>query len=100
MKLTPSELTPKRYLVSMCSKAGSYHFLNTTTTITRPANANPATDSPITLPPENATLSASLNELRAACVVRALAWVAAFIPMNPAAIERIDPIQNATAISQ
>ena len=69
-------------------------------TMTSPATASPATERPITLPPENATFSASLNDFCAAWEVRTFAWVAAFIPMKPAASERSDPIQKATAISQ
>ena len=73
---------------------------NSAITITKPPMASPATPMPITLPPVNATLSASRTDLRAAWVVGALAKVAAFIPMKPAAMEKIAPIQNATATSQ
>ena len=36
-----------------------------------------------------------MRELRAACAVRALAWVAVFIPMNPQRPEKNPPVRKA-----
>jgi hypothetical protein len=55
---------------------------------------------PITVPPENATLSAGASPMRAAAVVRTLAFVATFMPAHPAAAEEAAPTMNAPAICQ
>jgi hypothetical protein len=57
--------------------------------------------SPMTEPPKKATASAlSRPRVRAACAVRTLALVAAFIPTNPASIEHIAPEMKASAVRE
>ncbi|CAI8236556.1 MAG: Uncharacterised protein [Flavobacteriaceae bacterium] len=65
-----------------------------------PKTANPATPSPITVPPPNDTLSAFGKLVFAACVVLTLVLVAIFIPIFPAYAEKIAPKINAIAIDQ
>ena len=55
---------------------------------------------PMTAPPENATSSAGAMPIRAAAVVRTLALVATFIPIQPAAAEEAAPTTKAPAICQ
>ena len=64
-----------------------------------PVSPSPTTHIPITLPPENATCSASGSPFRAAFVVRMLDAVATFIPKNPDIPEHSAPNTNATATS-
>ena len=64
-----------------------------------PITPKPATHIPITDPPENATINASLRLVLAAFVVRLLDAVAAHIPMNPANAEQIAPSMKAKAIN-
>ena len=55
----------------------------------------PTTVSPITAPERNATLSPELRERIAAFAVLAEAYVAVFIPTNPASPEKKPPVRNA-----
>src|ERR1700693_3633872 len=65
----------------------------------RPRMPSAAMVRPITEPPKKATASAlSRPTVRAACAVRTLAWVAAFMPMNPASMEQTAPEMNASAV--
>jgi hypothetical protein len=67
----------------------------------RPRMPSAAMVRPITEPPKKATASAlSRPTARAACAVRTLALVAAFMPMNPASIEQIAPETNASAVRE
>ena len=66
----------------------------------RPKTAKPTTFIPIIEPPANAILRAGAKPVRAAWVVRTLAFVAAIIPKYPAKAEAIAPVTNETAINQ
>ena len=57
----------------------------------KPKTAKPATPIPITEPPVKETLRAFAKEVFAASAVLTLAFVAIFIPMNPAKAERKAP---------
>ena len=72
---------------------------NTMKKVVKPKTANPATPSPITVPPPKDTFNASGKEVRAAWVVLTLVLVAIFIPMFPAKAEKNAPKINATTIS-
>ena len=63
-----------------------------------PRTANPATPSPITVPPPKEIFRASGRLVRAACVVRTLVLVAILIPIFPATAEKTAPITKATII--
>ena len=63
----------------------------------KPKTPSPTTPSPITAPPENATSNALPRDVLAAWVVLTFAFVATFIPINPARAEQIAPTINETA---
>ena len=63
----------------------------------KPRTPRPTTPRPMTEPPANATSRALANELLAALVVLTLAFVATFIPINPASAEQIAPTTKETA---
>ena len=65
-----------------------------------PNTANPATPSPITVPPEKETFKACGKLVLAAWVVRTLALVAIRIPIFPANAEKKAPQTKATTIIQ
>ena len=65
-----------------------------------PKTASPATPKPITEPPVNDTFRAFIRLVRAASVVRTLAFVAMFIPKYPASAEKNAPTIKHTAITQ
>lgn len=65
-----------------------------------PKTAKPATPKPITVPPRKDTFNACARLVRAACVVRTLALVAIFIPINPAAAEKKQPVTKDTTINK
>jgi len=64
------------------------------------SDINPATPIPITDPPVKETFKALDREVRAACAVLTLAFVAAFIPIKPASALKKAPIKNEMAIDQ
>src|SRR3990170_2484815 len=65
----------------------------------RPRRPSEAMVRPITEPPKKATASAlSRPTVRAACAVRTLALVAAFMPMKPASMEQTAPEMKASAV--
>src|SRR3970040_363592 len=65
----------------------------------RPRMPSAAMVRPMTEPPKKATASAlSRPTVRAACAVRTLALVAAFMPMNPASMEQTAPEMKASAV--
>ncbi|CAI8309756.1 MAG: Uncharacterised protein [Flavobacteriia bacterium] len=66
----------------------------------RPRTASPATPKPITEPPVKETDKAFARLVRAACVVRTLALVAMFIPIQPAKAEKKAPIKKLMAMTQ
>ncbi len=68
--------------------------------VPRPKTAKPATPRPITVPPVKDTFKACAKEVRAACVVRTLALVAMFMPIQPAKALKKAPMTKATAINQ
>ena len=55
----------------------------------------PTTIRPMTAPLEKATLKALFKLLRAAWAVRALAFVATIMPINPDSPEKNPPLKNA-----
>ena len=65
-----------------------------------PKTANPATPIPITEPPVKDTFRALDKEVLAASAVLTFAFVAIFIPINPAKAEKIAPTTNAIPILQ
>ncbi len=65
-----------------------------------PITPSPTTPIPITDPPENAISRAFPNDSCAALVVLTFAFVATFIPMNPAKPEQNAPTIKDTATSQ
>ena len=66
----------------------------------KPKTANPATPSPMTVPPPKETFNACGKLVRAACVVRTFVFVAIFIPMFPANAEKIAPKMKAMMINK
>ena len=56
---------------------------------------SPTTTSPITAPDLKATLSPPFNDFLDAFAVLADAYVAVFIPINPASPEKNPPVRNA-----
>ena len=66
----------------------------------KPRTANPATPSPITVPPPKDTFKAFGRDVLAASVVRTFASVAIRIPMFPATAENTAPTTNAGTIIQ
>ena len=66
----------------------------------RPSTARPLTPKPITVPPLKLTCRPLARLVRAACVVRTLALVAMFMPIQPAKALKKAPIRKATAITQ
>ena len=66
----------------------------------RPKTPNPTTPNPITAPPENAISRALPKDFCAALVVLTLAFVATFIPINPARPEHNAPTTKDTATNQ
>ena len=52
------------------------------------------------MPPVKETFKPSLKLVRAACVVRTLAWVAMRMPMFPAKAEKTAPMTKATTMNQ
>ena len=67
--------------------AGQKHEVERT-----PSSANPATNRPVMAPARNASSRPPASELIAACAVRTLARTETFMPMKPAAPDRIAPI--------
>ena len=65
-----------------------------------PSTANPATPSPITVPPPNDIFNAVGKLVLAAWVVLTLVFVAIFIPIFPAHAEKNAPKTKAITISQ
>ncbi len=65
-----------------------------------PKTANPATPSPITVPPANDTFKALDKLVLAASAVLTFASVAMRIPMFPATAEKMAPMTKATTINQ
>ena len=65
-----------------------------------PNTANPATPSPITVPPPKDTFNACGKLVLAASAVRALASVAILIPIFPARAEKMAPVTKAGTIIQ
>ena len=57
-----------------------------------PRSARPATSIPVTAPDLKATSSPSESDTEAACAVRTFARTETFMPMKPAAPDRIAPI--------
>src|SRR5204863_9997529 len=82
------------------STPGAHIFIRTINKPPNPRTARPATPRPITEPPEKETDNAFAKLVRAAWVVRTLAFVAAFMPKKPARALRKAPIRNETAIDQ
>ena len=66
----------------------------------KPNTANPATPSPMIVPPVKLTLRPFERLVRAASVVLTFASVAILIPMFPATAENIAPITKATTMNQ
>ena len=60
----------------------------------------PTTVKPITEPEENATRRPRFRLSEAACAVRALAFVAIFMPIRPASIDQIPPVRNANGVTR
>ena len=58
----------------------------------------PTTVKPMTEPEENATFRPRLRLSCAALAVRALAFVAIFMPMRPASIDQMPPVRNANGV--
>ena len=87
--LPPPKSTPKRLV-----------WNNRMNNVLNPNTAKPATPSPMTMPPVKETLRPSLRLVRAACVVRTLAWVAMRMPMLPASAENTAPMTKATTMNQ
>ena len=63
-----------------------------------PKTANPATPSPMTVPPPKETFNAFGKLVFAACVVLTFVFVAIFMPIFPAKAENIAPIIKAKTI--
>ncbi len=66
----------------------------------KPRTPRPTTPMPMTEPPAKATSSALPRLVRAALVVRTLAFVATRIPMKPASAELMAPIRKDTPTNQ
>jgi hypothetical protein len=65
-----------------------------------PSNAKPATNIPVMAPDLNASSRPPPNDEIAACAVRAFARTDTFMPMKPAAPERIAPMAKPMPTSQ
>ena len=59
----------------------------------------PTTSKPVMAPPRKAICSASFKPVRAASAVRTLARTETFMPMAPAAPERIAPMAKPMAVA-
>ncbi len=59
----------------------------------------PTTVKPITEPEENATRRPLFRLSEAACAVRALEFVAIFMPTRPASIDQMPPVTNANGVN-
>ena len=62
-----------------------------------PSSARPATSMPVMAPALKASSSPPASDVVAACAVRTLARTDTFMPIKPAAPDRIAPIRKPTA---
>ena len=60
----------------------------------------PTTVKPMTEPDENATRRPLFRDSEAAYAVRAFEFVAIFMPIRPASIEKIPPVRNAKGVKR